>query len=122
LLASGADIQPVQAGQRLVQLGQFGTEFLAQLGYERRGVGWFGQRGIVFRPFDLEVRWQILIGVAPLLRSSRSRTRSGRRSRWQTSSANREPSLSASATVHSRKPKNLRVCARWYSTVRPLHS
>jgi len=41
--------------------------------------------------------------------SSSSRTRSGRRSPWQTSPASHAASFSASATVHSRKPRNLRT-------------
>ncbi len=62
------------------------------------------------------------------IRSSRqcsrncSRTRSGRRSLQQTCSVSQAVSLSASATVHSRNPRNVRIWARWYSNVRPDHS
>src|SRR5664280_1455529 len=55
-------------------------------------------------------------------RSSSSRTRSGWRSLRHTCSASHAVSLSASATVHSRNPRNVRIWARWYSKVRPLHS
>jgi len=54
--------------------------------------------------------------------SSSSRTSSGRRSASHAFAASHSVSLSASATEHSRKPKCPRICARWYSIVRPAHS
>ena len=54
--------------------------------------------------------------------SSSTRTCSGLRSLCATCSARYAVSFSASATLHSRKPRCSRICARWYSTVRPVQS
>lgn len=54
--------------------------------------------------------------------SSSTRTCSGLRSLRATCSARYAVSFSPSATLHSRKPRCSRICARWYSTVRPVQS
>nr|WP_256260389.1 hypothetical protein [Streptomyces atratus] len=54
--------------------------------------------------------------------SSSTRTCSGLRSLCATCSARYVVSFSASATLHSRNPRCSRICARWYSTVRPVQS
>jgi hypothetical protein len=50
------------------------------------------------------------------------RTRSARRSAWQTLAASHSVSLPPSSALHSRNQKWRRTCARWYSNVRPDHS
>lgn len=50
------------------------------------------------------------------------RTRSYRRSAQATFSASHTPSLAASAVVHTRKIRCVRIWLRWYSIVEPDHS
>jgi Mg2+ and Co2+ transporter CorA len=50
-------------------------------------------------------------GTVRAVHDNSSRTRSGRRSPWRTSPASHAASFSVSATVHSRKPRNLGTCA-----------
>ena len=59
------DLQPVQAGQRVVQGVELGAHLLAQLGDERRRVQRLAQAGVVLGAARLEVGGQVLVGVAP---------------------------------------------------------
>lgn len=66
--------------------------------------------------------WAVPCSPCGNVAGSSTRTCSGLRSLCATCSAGYAVSFSASATLHSRKPRCSRTYARWYSTVRPVQS